>query len=176
MSTFQVELVSYHSYSTSMSCLTDILAGDAEAEVAAAVAAVTGSVTSAPAPSDTASNRRSTISGGIPPALASALLPLSDVLRRDPLAPLPQSDKAALWANRYALVAVPSVLPKFLRSVPWANREAVAETHALLSLWPPLPPEAALQVGPTNTSITHGVALNRCCSLQTLSHFHAPSI
>jgi hypothetical protein len=134
---------------------TDHGAGDAEAAVAAAVAAATGgagaggprrsggrpqSLTLSPSPSDGGAG------GLLPPSLASQLLPLSEVLRRDPLAPLSPSDKAALWSNRYALTAIPGALPKFLRSVPWANREAVAETHALLALWPPLPPEAALQL------------------------------
>ena len=130
---------------------TDYGSGDAEAAVAAAVASAAaaagrGSRGVAGRPLSIGSSSGASGSPGDAP-LPPALAPLRDVLARDPLAPLADADKVALWGARHALPSsAPQALPKFLRSVPWANREAVVEAHALLAVWPPLPPEAALQL------------------------------
>ena len=71
---------------------------------------------------------------------------VAELLSRDPLADLSTSDMSLLWSVRYTLASMPAALPKFLRSVPWANRDAVAEAHALVAAWAPLPPEVALQL------------------------------
>eukprot|EP00298_Acanthocystis_sp_HF-20_P016995 c21646_g1_i3.p1 GENE.c21646_g1_i3~~c21646_g1_i3.p1 ORF type:complete len:1154 (-),score=502.59 c21646_g1_i3:167-3628(-) len=71
---------------------------------------------------------------------------VTKAIQKHPLASLDEEEKKLLWKGRYELIKDPKALPKILRSVQWANHEAVAETVLLLSRWVKPPPLDALEL------------------------------
>lgn len=56
-------------------------------------------------------------------------------------------ERKEIWSLRYyCLQQVPALLPKLLHCVEWNDRKEVAEVTALLSKWPRLSPEKALEL------------------------------
>lgn len=58
---------------------------------------------------------------------------------------LTRSDRLFLWDQRLQCRARVHSLPMVLASAP-RSRDSLAEIHALLHHWPPLPPAAALEL------------------------------
>ncbi|GMF29437.1 unnamed protein product [Phytophthora lilii] len=56
-------------------------------------------------------------------------------LRRDPLVELSPEDRSFIWSSRLILANDSALLPAFLLSVEWGNREQVLETYRLLLQW-----------------------------------------
>ncbi|KAL4165143.1 hypothetical protein KRP22_003874 [Phytophthora ramorum] len=56
-------------------------------------------------------------------------------LRRDPLVELSAEDRAFIWTSRSILMEDSALLPAFLLSVEWGNREQVLEAYRLLLHW-----------------------------------------
>ncbi|KAG7376069.1 Phosphatidylinositol 4,5-bisphosphate 3-kinase catalytic subunit gamma isoform [Phytophthora pseudosyringae] len=56
-------------------------------------------------------------------------------LRRDPLVELSPADRAFIWTSRSMLTEDSALLPAFLLSVDWGNREQVLEAYRLLLHW-----------------------------------------
>eukprot|EP00301_Raphidiophrys_heterophryoidea_P003105 c11415_g1_i1.p1 GENE.c11415_g1_i1~~c11415_g1_i1.p1 ORF type:complete len:1225 (+),score=358.02 c11415_g1_i1:46-3720(+) len=71
---------------------------------------------------------------------------VDQILGLHPLMPLEPKHKEVLWRNRFKLVEISKALPKFLRAVQWAKRDAVAEAYVLLFQWQRPPPLEALEL------------------------------
>lgn len=71
---------------------------------------------------------------------------LEYIISRDMLYELSKAEKELLWAHPSYCKRIPSALPKFMLSVPWNNRFAVAKAHRLLGEWAPLDTLDALEV------------------------------
>lgn len=71
---------------------------------------------------------------------------LKDILRRDSLTALVDSEKEILWSNLSWCKKHPSILPKLLWAVDWTDRSTVSHLHRLLETWPLLHPMDALQL------------------------------
>jgi hypothetical protein len=56
-------------------------------------------------------------------------------LRRDPLVELSSEDREFIWTSRLMLMEDSALLPAFLLSVEWGNREQVLEAYRLLLHW-----------------------------------------
>eukprot|EP01132_Coremiostelium_polycephalum_P011112 gene11112-13596_t len=71
---------------------------------------------------------------------------LEEIISKDPLYELSESDKKFLWTYRMHLQGYPHSLPKVLQSLRWNNPQEVKEAHRLLSIWSPLSPTEALEL------------------------------
>jgi len=71
---------------------------------------------------------------------------LKDLIKSDPLFPLPLRGKQLLWKYREFIKSDPKALPKFLLSVPRTDRNAVQEMYSLLERWAPIEPLDALEL------------------------------
>nr|UCK81539.1 phosphatidylinositol 4,5-bisphosphate 3-kinase catalytic subunit alpha isoform [Arenicola marina] len=71
---------------------------------------------------------------------------LSEIIRRDPLAEISEQEKDLLWRKRHQCLQMPESLPKLLAAMKWNCREDVAQLYLLLTQWPTVLPEAALQL------------------------------
>lgn len=71
---------------------------------------------------------------------------LVSALNTPMLEPLTSAQKHVIWEGRYRLSSVRKALPRFLQSVNWASRDAVAEAYRLLAVWEPPGPLEALQL------------------------------
>ncbi|KAG7400890.1 Phosphatidylinositol 4,5-bisphosphate 3-kinase catalytic subunit gamma isoform [Phytophthora boehmeriae] len=56
-------------------------------------------------------------------------------LRRDPLVEISTEDRQFIWSSRLVLMEDSALLPAYLLSVDWGNREQVLETYRLLLHW-----------------------------------------
>ncbi|RZF40704.1 hypothetical protein LSTR_LSTR007995 [Laodelphax striatellus] len=66
---------------------------------------------------------------------------------RDPLQEMHEQERKTIWSLRYELVMlVPSLLPKLLDCVEWNDHTEVAEMISLLTRWPQLTAEKALEL------------------------------
>eukprot|EP00743_Colponemidia_sp_Colp-15_P005767 GILK01006199.1.p1 GENE.GILK01006199.1~~GILK01006199.1.p1 ORF type:complete len:1282 (+),score=244.87 GILK01006199.1:260-4105(+) len=68
------------------------------------------------------------------------ILQIEELLSRDPLCELTDSEKHLLWTNRDILKGYKPALAKFLLAVPWGNAAAVREARELMLHW--VPPSA----------------------------------
>lgn len=74
-------------------------------------------------------------------------LQLEAVIKQDTLYELTESDKGLIWTMRHSLISYPEVLPKFLQSVKWSDRECRFEARRMLRLWaPPYQISSALEL------------------------------
>ncbi|KYQ89458.1 phosphatidylinositol 3-kinase [Tieghemostelium lacteum] len=71
---------------------------------------------------------------------------LDEIIAKDPLYQLTESDKKFIWTYRMHLRHSPHSLPKVLQSLHWNNPQEVKEAHRLLSIWSPLSPTEALEL------------------------------
>ncbi|EGC32311.1 hypothetical protein DICPUDRAFT_38568, partial [Dictyostelium purpureum] len=71
---------------------------------------------------------------------------LDELIEKDPLYILTESDKKFIWMYRMHLQTIPSSLPKVLQSLHWNSPAEVREAHRLLSIWSPLSPLEALEL------------------------------
>eukprot|EP01114_Cavostelium_apophysatum_P003947 TRINITY_DN1407_c1_g1_i1.p1 TRINITY_DN1407_c1_g1~~TRINITY_DN1407_c1_g1_i1.p1 ORF type:complete len:1234 (+),score=376.93 TRINITY_DN1407_c1_g1_i1:156-3857(+) len=71
---------------------------------------------------------------------------LEELILRDSLAVIKNSEMRLLWTFRYYVCRFSSALPKFLRSIDWAKPDQVGEAHRLLDLWSQPTPIQALQL------------------------------
>ncbi|OQR66852.1 hypothetical protein BIW11_13889, partial [Tropilaelaps mercedesae] len=72
---------------------------------------------------------------------------LDELIKKDPLYEITEQDKHILWAHRYYLKKnLPDSLPKLLDAVEWNQRNQVSEMYRLLSGWPLVSPEIALEL------------------------------
>ena len=72
---------------------------------------------------------------------------LKQIADRDPLHDLTMQEKDLIWKIReYCLTGLPDLLPRIVDCVDYTNQDAVLELNALLSRWPVLPVERALQL------------------------------
>ena len=69
------------------------------------------------------------------------------ISKHDPLHELTVQEKDLVWKVReYCSDNLPTMLPRIIDCVDYANRVQVAELHGLLERWPLLSPEEALQL------------------------------
>ena len=72
---------------------------------------------------------------------------LQTIAKQDPLHELTVQEKDLIWTVReYCLHYFPTLLPRIIDCVNYANQQQVAEIHRLIESWPALPPETALQL------------------------------
>ncbi|KAN0007399.1 hypothetical protein ACTFIU_000598 [Dictyostelium citrinum] len=71
---------------------------------------------------------------------------LEELIRKDSLYVLTETDKKFIWLYRMHLQKIPSSLPKVLQSLNWNNPQEVKEAHRLLSIWSTLSPLEALEL------------------------------
>ena len=72
---------------------------------------------------------------------------LQKIADRDPLHDLTEQEKDLIWKIReYCLTRLPDLLPRIIDCVDYTNQEDVLELNGLLSRWPVLPAERALQL------------------------------
>lgn len=71
---------------------------------------------------------------------------LFEIIDRDSLEPLEESEKKLLWKYQNWCRTFPESLPKLLLSVDWTNRISVAIIHEKLELWPAVHPITALEL------------------------------
>ncbi|XP_076049000.1 phosphatidylinositol 4,5-bisphosphate 3-kinase catalytic subunit delta isoform-like [Oratosquilla oratoria] len=81
------------------------------------------------------------------PQFSASIEEVRLIADRDPLTEIHEQEKKSLWAlRRYCQKNLPHVLPKLLQCVEWNNHLQVAEMLWLLSEWPQLTPESALEL------------------------------
>lgn len=67
--------------------------------------------------------------------------------RGEPLDEMHEQDRKKLWRHRYHILqSVPGLLAKLLDCVEWGIRWEVAEATSLVSKWPLLGPQQALEL------------------------------
>jgi len=67
--------------------------------------------------------------------------------RGEPLDEMHEQDRKKLWRHRYHILqSVPGLLAKLLDCVEWGIRWEVAEATSLVSRWPLLGPQQALEL------------------------------
>lgn len=71
---------------------------------------------------------------------------LQNLIKRDPISPLTTQEKNLLWRLREHCLTIPESLPRLLNSICWNCREDVAQLYLLISKWPPLKSDTALQL------------------------------
>lgn len=72
---------------------------------------------------------------------------VEEIIQRDPLADMDETDKDLIWRLRqYLKDCLPNSLPKLLESVKWKSREEVCEVYILLKQWKPIKVETALEL------------------------------
>eukprot|EP00298_Acanthocystis_sp_HF-20_P016999 c21646_g3_i3.p1 GENE.c21646_g3_i3~~c21646_g3_i3.p1 ORF type:complete len:760 (-),score=319.23 c21646_g3_i3:167-2356(-) len=72
---------------------------------------------------------------------------IEKIIKKHSLEKLEENEKQLLWKGRHDIMKTfPSALPKFLRSIRWSNREAVAEGYVLLKQWNRPAPLDALEL------------------------------
>ncbi|KAH9490074.1 Phosphatidylinositol 4,5-bisphosphate 3-kinase catalytic subunit alpha isoform [Bulinus truncatus] len=71
---------------------------------------------------------------------------LEEIVEKDPLSDISEQDKILLWKLRENCLSRPKALPKLLSAVKWSDRENVALLYELLSRWPLVPFEVALEL------------------------------
>ncbi|ORY81577.1 kinase-like domain-containing protein [Protomyces lactucae-debilis] len=78
---------------------------------------------------------------------------LFDILLNPTSSELSNEEKDLLWKFRYYLTRLPGALPKFLRSVVWADQVETVQAVALLSRWSTITVDSALEIlGPAFTN------------------------
>ncbi len=66
---------------------------------------------------------------------------------RDPLHEMHEQDKKLLWSFRHQIAQqLPNLLPKLLLCIEWNNYKETAEMLSLLTKWPKLPANRALEL------------------------------
>jgi len=69
------------------------------------------------------------------------------IAKRDPLHDLTVQEKDLIWRVReFCLTSLPSLLPRIVDCVDYADPRQVGQLRSLLERWPVLPPEDALQL------------------------------
>ncbi|ESO02630.1 hypothetical protein HELRODRAFT_155850 [Helobdella robusta] len=67
---------------------------------------------------------------------------IKSIIRKDILSELTEQEKELLWDLR----RIPHSLPKLLQAVKWSCKDDVAITHSMLTSWPPIKVETALEL------------------------------
>ncbi|KAK7093438.1 phosphatidylinositol 4,5-bisphosphate 3-kinase catalytic subunit alpha isoform-like [Littorina saxatilis] len=86
--------------------------------------------------------------GAIQPTEANKkdLAALQEIVSKDPLSDMSEQEKELLWIMREECLKMPLSLPKLLQAIKWSDRENVAQLYQLLSRWPVVAPEVALEL------------------------------
>ncbi|KAK9501564.1 hypothetical protein O3M35_012267 [Rhynocoris fuscipes] len=107
-------------------------------------------------------------SGGTPRITGNSIEQLRTLAGRDPFHEMHEQERKALWTHRHeALRHEPTLLPKLLDCVEWNDHNEVAEAMALLSKWPHLPPEKALEL----LDYAYADQAVRCYAVKCLAKF-----
>ncbi|XP_045108091.1 phosphatidylinositol 4,5-bisphosphate 3-kinase catalytic subunit alpha isoform-like isoform X2 [Portunus trituberculatus] len=101
---------------------------------------------------------------------------LAEMAQRDPLTPLPAGVREGVWGARQGCREVPDSLPCLVEAVKWASRDQVSQLYLLMKSWPPLSPEAALELlaGPSADPVVRCLAtkhLDRALSDDALMQY-----
>ncbi|KAK8379124.1 hypothetical protein O3P69_019156 [Scylla paramamosain] len=71
---------------------------------------------------------------------------LAEMAQRDPLTPVAAGVREGVWRARQGCRGVPDSLPCLVEAVRWASRDQVSQLYLLMKEWPPLSPEASLEL------------------------------
>ncbi|CDW55785.1 phosphatidylinositol 4,5 bisphosphate 3 kinase [Trichuris trichiura] len=69
-----------------------------------------------------------------------------ELLRRDPLHEMLDSEREVVWRCRHFLQTIPESLPRLLDAVRWTNTADVCELYSLLHGWPTVNPMVAMEL------------------------------